>query len=292
MTGKAIAKATRGLKRGRTAGAARPAGARGAGDVEYRTADGFGLCRASELPTLDLRTLLAVREPSIYKGQRNMPGWHWCRTTQSLLLYESVNEQTVLSLLDYERDVVEIVPQPLRLWFSKLNHHVPDYLVELRNGERRLLDVTTERRLEKPETQKQFEQTRKACANLGWDYVVVRDTDLDPQFVVNMRFLATFRRATPDAAEFGSRLIRACKQPRPLRELAAEIGASQRIKPVLFNLIWHSQLFVDLWAPLELESVATSSWEAMVALREEPGPVLLPTQIVWLGDSSQTRAGH
>lgn len=280
---------TQGLARARSPRPARAAGTRRAGDVDYLTTDGFGSCRTIELPTLDLSTLLPVRQPSIYKGQRNMPGWYWCWTTQSLLLYESVKEQIVVSLLDYEHEVVEIVPQPIRLWFSKLNHHVPDYLVELRSGERRLLDVTTDYRLQKPGTQRQFEQTRKLCADLGWEYVVVRDVDLDPQLVDNLRFLATFRRAMPDAAEFGPRLIRACKQPRTLRELVGEIGAPRRIKPVLFHLIWHSQLFIDPWLPLELDSIATRSWEAMVASRAAPGPVLLPTQAAWLGMSARTR---
>lgn len=283
MTSKSASQRKGGLKRRRATGAGRATGSRVAGDVEYQTAKGLSLCSKVELPTLDLATLQPVRQPSIYKGQRNMPGWYWCQTTQSQLLYESVNEQVVALLLDYEHEVVEIVPQPVRLWFSKLNHHVPDYLVELRSGERRFVDVTTERRLEKPATQRLFEQTRKLCLELGWEYVVVRDADLDPQFVMNMRFLATFRRPMPDAAEFGPRLVRACRQPRTLRELVAEIGAPRRIKPVLFNLIWHSQLFLDLWEPLELDSLAANSWEAMVAAREAPGPVLLPTQVAWLG---------
>lgn len=102
-------------------------------------------------------------------------------------------EHDLVRLLDRDRSVVWMVPQPCRLIFadgSKVTKHVPDLLVLTRSGDVVVWDARPTRRMDETFL-RQSQRTRQACEKVGWSYEVFEG--LDEVTRLNQLWLASFR---------------------------------------------------------------------------------------------------
>jgi hypothetical protein len=227
-----------------------------AGDVEFKTTAGTTVCPLAEAAELALAELLAIRRPGVYRGQRNMPGFYWSSTISRRLSYESVRELWVLMQLDLDPKVVTIATQPFRLHFAAGRNHVPDIAADLTDGTKVIVDVTTALRLEKkPELRRSFEATRRACNDVGWTYRLVRDTDLDPQYIANLQWVASFRRPLHNTG-LVEPLKALCRKPISVANVVERCGADPaEVQPVLWHLVARGDLVVEMHRPLTQETI-------------------------------------
>jgi hypothetical protein len=227
-----------------------------ADDIEFKTSAGITVCPVAEAAELAIAELVAIRRPGVYRGQRNMPGFYWSSTISRRLNYESVRELWVLMQLDLDPKVVAIATQPFRLHFAAGRNHVPDVAAELTDGTKVIVDVTTELRLEKkPELQQSFEATRRACNSVGWTYRLVRDTDLDPQYIANLQWVASFRRPLHDTG-LVEPLKTLCRKPITVADLLERCEAdAAEVQPVLWHLVARGDLVVEMHRPLSEETI-------------------------------------
>ncbi|WP_328366605.1 TnsA-like heteromeric transposase endonuclease subunit [Micromonospora zamorensis] len=202
-----------------------------------------------------------VRRFGWSKGQSHFAGWWWSATTGRHVAYESWLERDHAMLLDFDPDVVAIASQPFWLCWSdgaRARRHAPDFFVRRADGVGVVIDVRADDRIESAD-EEAFEATGRACAEVGWDF---RRLGVPaPVMTGNVRWLSRYRH--PRCAgrpELASALRQACEKPRPLFEVASEIGERIAVLPVLFHLMWRRVLVADLGGePLHAASMVTAS---------------------------------
>lgn len=199
-----------------------------------------------------------VREFPSFRGQRNWPGLWWSATLGAHVAFESWLERDHAMALDFDRDVVAFAPQPFWLRFEDGNGrdrwHAPDFFARRRDGGAVVVDCRPDGRI-RPRDAAAFAATEAACAAVGWDYR--RTGEADPVKVGNLRWLAGYRHPRFANSQIEERLLGIFAVPRPLLAGADLGGARMVVLPVLFHLLWHQRLRVELTVAL---SEASRVW--------------------------------
>lgn len=202
-----------------------------------------------------LRRCAPVRRPGAYQHQRHMPGLWFSTTTGRLLEYESLLERDWMLLLDFDREVVWICEQPLRLGYLKDERpasHVPDLLV-WRAGAPELCDVKTVERLEDPGFLAQVRAMELACAEASLGYRVLAEPDR--QLLVNVRWLAGFRERPADGGADRMRMLSMLAiGASTVGELVSAAREPMLARPMLMHLLWAGEALADLSVPIGEDS--------------------------------------
>ena len=216
------------------------------------------------LTMTQVREFSQIREIKAYKGQKRMPGHFYMTKTDSLVAYESRLEMFVLRQLDFNPTTVSVVSQPFILHVADGENsfkHVPDFLAVSAVEEVTVIDVKPKKFADKTENKRKFGATAAACELAGWSYSV--QSEPDRLFIENLRWLAGYRRDLPTVGTYAEQLIEACeKKSLPLQELVSKVGPSALVRPVLFHLLWHRLLEIDMRAQLNNKSLVDFPKEA------------------------------
>jgi len=202
----------------------------------------------------DLEGLLPWRTFRARRGQRHYSGAYWSATTAGHVIYESRLELARLLFADMDPAVEWIVAQPFRLVADvdgKERRHVPDFLLLLRDGGVRVVDVKPLRRLEDPVVSATFEWTRTVLALCGWGFEVWSEPD--PVQLTNVRFLAGYRRGWLFAAELVDDADSVAQQGVSIGEAErclAPRWTSVVARGALMHLLWLGRIQTDLSVPL------------------------------------------
>ncbi|MFF9047133.1 TnsA-like heteromeric transposase endonuclease subunit [Streptomyces parvulus] len=188
-----------------------------------------------------------VRAFPSYRGQRNFSGWYWAATCAELVGYESWVELGHLMRLDAEPDVVAVASQPFRLSWryggrGRRIKHTPDYFIRRREGTAVVLDVRPDERIEPGDAAK-FTATAEACTRVGWGYE--RVGVLDPVLAANLRWLSGYRHPRVRQEPVASALLAAFSEPLGLLAGARAVGDPLAVLPVLYHLLWRSELTAE-----------------------------------------------
>lgn len=178
-----------------------------------------------------------------FRGQSNYPGLWWFSKTREHIGYESWVERDHLMALDADPAVIGVASQPFRLHWGDGRHHVPDYFVRLSDGSARVLDVRSDNRISEADAEL-FDRSDQACRSLGWTYRRVGEAD--PVVTANLRWLSGYRHPRVYRPAVAAALQAAFDSARPLMAGVRSVGEAIMVLPVLFHLLWHGQLGVDL----------------------------------------------
>ncbi len=185
----------------------------------------------------------------------SLPGTHawifFCRSSGQLVYYESYLERRVLLVEDYQTRANWVIDQPFRLHFEG-GTHVPDFLMVTVDGPK-VIDVRSRAYLNTTRFMADRIAMAEAMNRIGWSYEV--RSEPDPQMFANLNWLSGFRRRPPDVELFAPRVID-CLSSGPLSfaQLFHRLGNELFSKPVVFHLLWHRILEVDVYAPLTGET--------------------------------------
>ncbi len=125
--------------------------------------------------------------------------------------------------------------------------HAPDYFARRADGSAVVVDCRpAERR--KPRDIKKFEGTARACALVGWEYVLAGAAD--PVLTANLRWLGGYRHPRYRVPATVGMLRRVFAAPTGLIAGAGAAGDPIATLPVLFHLLWCGELAADLSVPL------------------------------------------
>ncbi|MGJ5805965.1 TnsA-like heteromeric transposase endonuclease subunit [Streptomyces europaeiscabiei] len=212
-----------------------------------------------------------VRSFPSYRGLRNFSGWYWAATGTTEIGYESWVELSHLMRLDSDPVVVAMASQPFRLSWrhggrGRRVRHTPDYFVRRRDGTAVVLDVRPDELIE-PDDALKFAVTAVACAQVGWGYE--RVGVLEPVLAANLHWLSGYRHPRVRREPVVAALTTVFTEPCGLLAGARTVGDPIAVLPVLFHLIWHRELSVDLEDGLL--SPATPVRPAAVFTREVGG---------------------
>lgn len=235
----------------------RPAGP--AMSVTFRMADGeWGRVPLSDAGAVALESGQPVRDPTRRLTRWAIGGLFWFATSDRMVVYESKLEQDALLLLDYQRNVADVLGQPFVLHpTAARTGYVPDLLVVLRDGSRIVVDVKPRHRLDDAQVRRRLRAVAALCATAGWEYFV--HTGISAQTLVNLRWLSCDRRPPACLNELGPLVIDACRQPKPIGWLTSELGDAPVVLPVLFHLIWWRELEIDLERPMTRQTLVTTA---------------------------------
>ncbi|MFF5361166.1 TnsA-like heteromeric transposase endonuclease subunit [Streptomyces scabiei] len=203
-----------------------------------------------------------------FRGQGNWCGLYWSATCGGHVGYESWLERDRLMLLDFDPLVTGMSSQPFRLsWTStggKRVRHTPDFFVRRADGTGLVVDVRPDERIE-PDDAAKFAVTAAACRAVGWDFQRVGTPEA--VLMANVRWLAGYRHPRVHRPEVAARLVEVFTDSSGLLAGARRAGDQIAVLPVLFHLLWHRVLTVDLEADL----LSAESWVRPGAVREGGG---------------------
>ncbi|ASL07544.1 hypothetical protein MYCODSM44623_05780 (plasmid) [Mycobacterium intracellulare subsp. chimaera] len=220
-------------------------------EVEFNSSGG-----SSRLPLAECAAVAfeldcsPVRGFPAFRGQGNYPGLWWFSTTREHVGYESWSERDHLIALDADPAVVGVASQPFRLHWGDGRHHVPDYFVRLSDGTATVLDVRADDRISDADAEL-FDRSEQACRSLGWAYR--RAGVADPVVTANLRWLSGYRHPRVYRPAVAAALEAVFDSARPLMTGVRPVGEAIMVLPVLFHLLWHRRLGVDLSAAVLTE---------------------------------------
>ena len=129
-----------------------------------------------------------------------------------------------------------------------VSYIVPDFLVEMTDGCKRLVEIKASRRLAKPITQRKLEVARQFSAAEGWTFHLVTETELQHgPLLANVRLVSRYRQTQADSALLQILEQSACKYGTPLATLcrsAQEIDSSY-VRMHVFHLLATERLAFD-----------------------------------------------
>lgn len=122
-------------------------------------------------------------------------GKYSCATTGGHVVHESRLELARLLLADFDPAVQGIFAQPC--WLAarigdRVRHHVPDFLLVMRSGTVRVVNVKPADRLQDPEIVEALAWPGELFRQHGWEYEIW--SGAVPVLLENVRFLAGYRR--------------------------------------------------------------------------------------------------
>lgn len=194
-----------------------------------------------------------------YRGQRHLPGTYWSARMEGPVGYESRLELANLILMDFAPDVDSIVSQPFLVegWdATRVRRHVPDYLLRLRDGGIRVIDVKPAHRLDVPKVRDSLGWTRRLMAVPGWEYEICSEPH--PTLSANVRFLSGFRWNDRFEESEVARARGVVNAPMSfasaVRRAAGALGSHARARAVVLHLLWRRSLETDLRRMLDNDS--------------------------------------
>jgi len=202
----------------------------------------------------DLEGLLPWRTFRARRGQRHYSGVYWSATTAGHVIYESRLELARLLFADMDPAIGWIVAQPFRLVAEvngKERGHVPDFLLLLREGGVRVVDVKPLHRLGDPVVSSTFEWVQDVLAQCGWSFEVWSEPD--PVQLANVRFLAGYRRGWLFAAELLDDAESAAQHGVSIGEAERSLAprwTAAVARGALMRLLWLGRIRTDLSVPL------------------------------------------
>ena len=213
-------------------------------EVEFDTHEGRLRLPLSRCATFSFELQCSpVRVFPSYRGQRSFPGLRWFATTQAHVGHESWLERDQLMALDADPDVVGVVSQPFWLHWSVGIRHAPDYFARRRDGSALVIDVRDDDRISTDDQQK-FDRSAMVCESIGWSYR--RVGVLDSVLRANLRWLSGIDTPRVLRPALAGNLVEVFARTRPLMSGVLAVGTPLVVLPVLFHLLWHRQLEVDL----------------------------------------------
>ncbi|MDX3616067.1 TnsA-like heteromeric transposase endonuclease subunit [Streptomyces europaeiscabiei] len=190
-----------------------------------------------------------VRRFSWRAGQRHRPGLEFLVSTGRQHGFESLAERRLLLALDFAGEVAEVLSQPFRLRFARVDgadSHTPDFLA-LTPGAAWLLDVRPAGRVEK-EDEVRFAAAAQAAAAVGWRYAVV--TGWHRQVMTVLDTLSARRRPMTDRLGLQNQIVSVLgRQPRQFGDLVEQTQVPAVARAHVVHLLWHRRLAVDLRQP-------------------------------------------
>jgi hypothetical protein len=201
----------------------------------------------SQLPSLMRLTFL--RRTWAYRKQSHTPGFFYFSSLKKHVYYESFLESQILLHLDFLGNARTLIEQPFLLQHAN-QQHIPDFVYETTNGEVRLINVKPTVFLERPDNIADFALADAAAEQLGWQRVM---SELNPFYIDNLQWLSAYRDVPHQSEVLSKKILANLKQPTSLANVILEVGDAFLVKPVVFHLLWHQQLYTNLEQQFSLQ---------------------------------------
>jgi hypothetical protein len=171
--------------------------------------------------------------------------------------------------------VVHIQEQPLTIWYqwreqcnalqiqllesepakrsrnqedSGVSYIVPDFLVEMTDGRKRLVEIKPSSRLDRPITQRKLEVAQQFAAAEGWTFHLVTERDLqDGPLLRNVQLINRYRQTQTDPSLLETLERSVCDHGAPLADLcrSEQQHDLSYVRMHVFHLLANGELAFD-----------------------------------------------
>ncbi|MGH2613615.1 MAG: TnsA-like heteromeric transposase endonuclease subunit [Thermomicrobiales bacterium] len=194
---------------------------------------------------------LPARIPSKYQHRRHYQGRYWFAQLSQHIWHESMLEYEALMWLDHTEPVSRIAAQPMKLFFAEGRTHVPDYIVQSRDGQCSIVNIRPEDRQDDAFKEQQ-EAVGRVAVDAGW--LSTTWGGVPTVAGKNLEFLGCFRRPQyAPSPEIADVLTRAAADGATLASLRTKADT-----PAILHLLWIRRLTIDLGSPLTARSIITT----------------------------------
>ena len=115
-----------------------------------------------------------------------------------MICFESTIERDYVYTLDFEADILSFDEQPLTIEYphdGKSLHYTPDFHIVYTDHRNALTECKPSSLVESDDNQRKFQVARAWCAERGWDFHVVTDTQLRAGYrLQNIKSLTSYAR--------------------------------------------------------------------------------------------------
>lgn len=129
-----------------------------------------------------------------------------------------------------------------------VSYIVPDFLVEMTDGRKRLVEIKASSRLAKPITQRKLEVARQFAAAEGWNFHLVTEKELhDGPLLANVRLASRYRQTQTDSSLLLTLERSVCDRGAPLADLcrSALKHDMSYVRMHVFHLLANGDLAFD-----------------------------------------------
>jgi hypothetical protein len=192
-------------------------------------------------------------------GMEHFSGEYASATMGCGVVYESRLELARLLLADFDPEVRGIFGQPCRLVArvdGRVRRHVPDFLLMMRPGTVRVVNVKPADLLGEPRIAEALAWPGELVERRGWEYEVW--SGADRVLLENVRFLAGYRRPGVVPQAEVERAWREVVDGEPLAVAERRLSGGrprEEARPAVMALLWSGRLITDLARPLSGDSV-------------------------------------
>jgi hypothetical protein len=207
----------------------------------------------AELTAAAVLSAIPWRAVRSHHGQHHFPGLYWSATTGGHVVYESRLELARLLLADFDPEVLGIAAQPLLVREAD-RRHVPDFLLRRSDGSVLIVNVKPADRMEDERVADALAWAGRVFSDRGWEHEVW--SGADAQLLVNVRFLAGYRRAALVEPLTGAEGILRTVAVLTIAGAEAALRDAGVVEPraVVLHLLWRGRLRADLERPLTGET--------------------------------------
>jgi hypothetical protein len=192
------------------------------------------------------------------KGTKKVIGKFPSLKIKRAVWWESQLEQDYIYLLEFDPDVTSYKEQPLTIFYNlngKKRRYTPDFLVE-RSAKRQIIEVKPEEHVMKEENALLFKSVAPLFNQEGYEFLIATDTmiRLQPR-LSNIKLLTKYARTPINPQhQIGCHEFFARKQEASLDELIHFFAAKHEGIQVVYSLLYHGVISVDLMQPIEPDS--------------------------------------
>jgi hypothetical protein len=193
------------------------------------------------------------------QGQADYPGYYWCATSGTHVIYESRLELARLLMADFDRDVAAIAAQPFWLRARAdggLRGHVPDFFLIRADQSAVLVNVRPSGQLADPEVAAALDWPGRLVRAHGWDYEIWSGED--PVYLANLKFLAGYRRHWLIPTDVRDAMLTLFRPGDTFSVLCGRAGRDPHptlVRAAVLRLLWEQRLITDLRRRLDGDSV-------------------------------------
>lgn len=178
---------------------------------------------------------------------------------KSTIWFESHLERDFIYLIEYEKDVIQYREQPFKVRYllnNKQHHYTPDFLIE-RGNKKQIVEIKPQSKIEKEEFVYFSKHMKELLAGEGYEYLVITDSTirLQPR-LSNIKLFWRYSRI-PISAEHQILIYRIFDKLSlvSFAQLSSILSQSKCQKEIIYTLIFHGFLQVDIEKPVNEESV-------------------------------------
>lgn len=178
---------------------------------------------------------------------------------KSTVWFESHLERDFIYLIEYEKDVIQYREQPFKVRYllnGKQHYYTPDFLIE-RGSKKQIVEIKPQSKIEKEDFIHFSKNMKKLLAGEGYEYLVITDSTirLQPR-LSNIKLFWRYSRI-PISAEHQILIYKIFEKLSlvSFAQLSSIFSQSKYQKEIIYTLIFHGFLRIDIEKPVNKESV-------------------------------------